>query len=243
MNIRQQDLTIITKSSRSTVQRALSELKQVGLLEVIHRGATAPILRLPWRESKTLTAPDNTPDLPSPSPNVESRLSFLEKRLATIEGKLASLTQEHGEKKEASKEAFGEYASNDIDQDAASKEDPQDAVSNDAASKEDSQEVVSKEAFDDTLKNTATSAISKRREQQVRALKPKVGPESKVTDEEILELTTQHEQGLTRAIVAQVFNVSEQAAKRYIKRALDAGLLRVEGQSRACRYFRASAES
>lgn len=244
VNIRQQDLTVITKSSRSTVQRALSELQQVGLLEIIHRGATAPILRLPWREF-------HTPDLPSPMPNVESRLSYLEERLATIEGKLASFTQGRDRKIKASKEALGEYASNDIYHDAASKEDSQDAASNDvaskenlqdAASKEDLQDATSNDAFDDTLKTTATSAVSKRREQHIRDLKPKVGPESKVTDDEILQLTKQHEQGLTRSIVMQAFHVSEQAAKRYIKRALDAGLLRVEGQSRARRYFCAAAE-
>lgn len=237
VNIRQQDLTVATKSSRSTVQRALSELQQAGLLEVVHRGATAPILRLPWREPKTLT-PDNVVEIPAQQSSIDRRLAIIEDRLAAIENKQTFLFKEVDQNRKMSNEAFGEYTSKEAVQDAASKD-----HYHDATSKEADQGTASKEVSGDALKTAVTSAISKRREQHTRDLKPKVGPEAKVTDEEILELTKQHEHGLTRSIVAQAFDVSEQAAKRYIKRALDAGVLRVEGQSRACRYFRAAADS
>lgn len=43
VNMTQQDLAVAVKASRSTVQRALLELQQVGLVEVIHRGPGSPV--------------------------------------------------------------------------------------------------------------------------------------------------------------------------------------------------------
>ena len=84
-SISQQDLAVAIKASRSTIQRALLELQQVGLVEVIHRGAGLPILRLPWRESSTPTKPSKTAG--SPAPDVEQRFSSIEARLLALESK------------------------------------------------------------------------------------------------------------------------------------------------------------
>ena len=86
VNMTQQDLAVAVKASRSTVQRALLELQQVGLVEVIHRGPGSPILCLPWRESIPTARPSKTASAPSPS-DVEQRLSSMEARLSELESR------------------------------------------------------------------------------------------------------------------------------------------------------------
>lgn len=215
VNMTQQDLSVATKASRSTVQRALLELQEVGMVEIIHRGSKPPVLVLPWRQSEPL---DEAKSKETVVLSVDARLSSIEDRLSTLESKQTVLDQDN-HRKNAVKSTSSKEASSE------------------ASTKAAKETLVSKEASNDALKRPAKSEASKRREQQIRALKPKAGPEAKVTDQEVVELARQHGDGLTRTTVVQAFQVGEQAAKRYLKRAYDAGFLRVEGQSGARRYF------